>query len=151
MSKEAVIFWGCSMRGGHTKVSREELAQIVAGIKELGYKLASEHQVAEGVLEEENKLVPTEIHDRDYSWLVDSTAGVFEISNPSLGVGAEIADVLHLGKPVLCLYRGDDRHISAYIRGKESSSYLKSNLICRRYETVEDALEIIRTFVEGIS
>jgi len=151
MMSEVVIFWGCSMRGGYPNVSQDEIRQIVAGMKKLGIRLASEHQMAEGVLDQEDNLTAEEIHDRDYSWLLGSSAGIFEISNPSLGVGGEIADMLHLGKPVLCLYKGDERNVSAYIRGKASSRYLKSNLICRRWETVEQSLEIIRAFVEGLS
>ena len=151
MSNEVVLFWGCSMRGGHAKVSQEELKQIVAGIKELGCKLASEHQLAEGIIEKEDKLTPREVHDRDYAWLSGSRAGVFEISNPSLGVGGEIADMLHLGKPVLCLYKGDEATISAYIRGKESSLHWKGLLICRKYATVQEAVEIARSFVDGLA
>lgn len=81
------IFFGCSMRGGYANASREELVKLRNSIEELGLELVSRHQLKEGIFEEENKLASEEIHDRDYNWLREADAGIFEISNPSLGTG----------------------------------------------------------------
>ncbi len=143
------VFFGCSMRGGHGVVSREDLAQLPAIIEELGYELASKHQVRKGVLEEENALSPADIHDRDYRWLQASAAGVFEISNPSLGTGGEIADMAHLGKPILCLFKGDKVAVSAYTRGKQGSAFISTPFECHSYETPEEAKNIIAAFLKA--
>lgn len=146
---EKVIFFGCSMRGGYGVVSREDLAKLPAVIEELGYELASKHQVREGVLEEESVLSPADIHDRDYRWLQESAAGIFEISNPSLGTGGEISDMTHLGKPVLCLFKGDGVAVSAYTRGKQGSAFISTPFECHSYDTIEDAKRIIAAFLKA--
>lgn len=141
------VFFGCSMRGGQAVVSREELAQFPEIIESLGFVLASKHQTEKGVLEKENALTPVAIHDRDYDWLLASDVGVFEISNPSLGVGAEIADMLHMGKPVLCLFSGDKDKVSAYIRGKEGSKHITTSFAAKRYASLAEAKRLIEDFV----
>ncbi len=148
----AKIFFGCSMRGGHDHVSKEELAKLQAVIEELGHEPTTTHQTAVGIIVKENALAKTEIHDRDYKWLTESDLGVFEISNPSLGVGGEIADMLNLGKPVLCLFKkGLKKKVSAYIQGKKGSEFVKSPFGCEEYEDVNDAKEKIKEFIEANS
>ena len=143
------VFFGCSMRGGQAAVSREDLARFPVMIEELGCELASKHQTEKGVIQKENLLSKTEIHDRDYQWILASACGVFEISNPSLGVGGEISDMLHEGKPVLCLYKKElEASVSAYILGKDGSLIpFKGRCECRSYETLEEAKSIIGVFL----
>jgi len=137
------------MRGGRDNVSREELDKIPDVIEGLGYELASRHQSADGVAEREVKMKPKEIHDRDYAWLLSSNIGIFEISNPSLGVGGEISDCVHLKKPVLCLMkRGLENKVSAYTRGRQGSEYFDTPFECHSYNTKEDLGNIIEAFVE---
>jgi len=64
------------------------------------------------VLEREAKFEPAFIHDRDFQWLLESDVGVFEISNPSLGVGSEISDMIYARKT-------DPDALQAWIRGKD--------------------------------
>jgi len=142
------IYFGCSMLGGYGFVKRKELAAFPGMIRELGYGVASDHQTRPGVIEREAKMAHSFIHDRDYRWLLESHLGIFEISNPSLGVGGEISDMVHLGKPVLLLFRHDlDVKVSAYIRGKSGSRYVASPVACQAYENLEDARTKIRDFI----
>jgi len=146
------IFFGCSMRGGQGNVSREDLAKFPDIIEELGYELASKHQTQEGVIGEENELTKTYIHDRDYDWEKESDIGIFEISNASLGVGGEISDMIHLGKPILCLFKdGLKDSVSAYIQGKMGSKYVSSPFENHPYSTLREAQDKIRQFVEANS
>jgi hypothetical protein len=145
-----VIYFGCSMLGGYAAVSREEIARLQKRIAELGYRLASDHQTQPGVLEREAKLEPTSIHDRDYQWLLDSDVGVFEISNPSLGVGSEISDMIYAGKPVLMLFRhGLQDKISSYLRGKVGSRYVTCPIECHAYRDLGDAGDRINAFIDA--
>ena len=145
-----IVYFGCSMLGGYAAVSREELAGFPKLIAELGYGLASDHQTQPGVLEREAKLKPVFIHDRDYQWLLDSDVGVFEISNPSLGVGSEISDMIYAGKPVLMLFKhGLEEKISAYMRGKAGSQHVACPVECHPYRDLEDAGARIREFIEA--
>ena len=145
------VFFGCSMRGGQAKVSREELAKFPQMIQALGYTLPSTHQTEEGIVEREQALTTTHIHDRDYEWLLESRAGVFEITNSSIGAGGEISDMLSLGKPVLCLYKkSEENSVSAYCRGKKGSRYVKTYFDAYGYEDVEDAKNKIKSFLEHV-
>ena len=147
--ENVVVYFGCSMLGGYAAVSREEVARLQQRIAELGYRLASHHQTQPGVLEREAKLEPSLIHDRDYRWLLDSDVGVFEISNPSLGVGSEISDMIFARKPVLMLFKhGLEDKISSYIRGKVGSQYVSCPIECHAYSDVNDAGNRIRTFID---
>ena len=142
------VYFGCSMLGGYAVVSREDLAEFPKLITDLGYRLASDHQTQPGVLEREAKLNPTFIHDRDYQWLLGSDVGVFEISNPSLGVGSEISDMIYAGKPILMLFKhGLEDKISAYLRGKAGSKYVPSPIECHAYRDLADAGGRIRAFI----
>ena len=146
--ENVVVYFGCSMLGGYAAVSREEVARLQQRIAELGYRLASHHQTQPGVLEREAKLEPSLIHDRDYRWLLDSDVGVFEISNPSLGVGSEISDMIFAGKPVLMLFKhGLEDKISSYIRGKVGSSFVPVPVECHPYKDVDEASARITAFI----
>jgi hypothetical protein len=146
--KKTTVYFGCSMLGGYTAVSREEIADLHNLIAEMGYRLASDHQTQPGVLEREATLEPVFIHDRDYRWLLDSEVGVFEISNPSLGVGSEISDMISADKPVLMLFKqGLEDKISAYLRGKAGSKYVTCPVECHGYKDLNDAGKRIRAFI----
>jgi hypothetical protein len=151
-AKPKTVYFGCSMLGGYTFVTREELAEFPSLISQLGCRLASDHQTQAGVIEHEAKLDSTYIHDRDYLWALESDLGIFEISNPSLGVGGEISDMIYMGKPVLLLFkRGLEEKVSAYMRGKKGSAYVKSPVECQAYEDMEDAGKLIRAFLNSHS
>lgn len=145
-----VVYFGCSMAGGYGAVSREDIARLHHRISELGYRLASDHQTQPGIMEREAKLGPLFIHDRDYQWLLDSDVGVFEISNPSLGVGSEISDMIHARKPVLMLFKqGLENKVSAYLRGKVGSRYVSCPIECHGYRDLNDAGDRIRAFIDA--
>ena len=148
--REITVYFGCSMLGGYAAVSREEIARLQKRIAELGFGLASDHQTQPGVLEQEAKLEPSLIHDRDYRWLLDSDVGVFEISNPSLGVGSEISDMIYAGKPLLMLFKhGLEDKISSYIRGKVGSKYVSCPIECHDYSDLHDAGDQIKAFIDA--
>jgi hypothetical protein len=149
-SERIVVYFGCSMLGGYSAVSREEIARLHKLIAQMGYRLASDHQTQPGVLEREAKLEPSLIHDRDYAWLLDSDVGVFEISNPSLGVGSEVSDMIYAGKPVLMLFKhGLEDKISSYLRGKVGSRYVFCPIECHGYSDLDDAGRRIKAFIDG--
>lgn len=143
------VYFGCAIRGGTPNVTREEIAHIAHEIKDLGHSLMSEHAVSKGVIDSEKTKKNIFIHDRDYAWMKKADVGIFEISNPSLGVGAEISDMIKLKKPVLCLYkRGLDNNVSAYIIGKQGSKFVKTPFICHEYHSLGEAKYYVKRFVE---
>ncbi|MBN1454990.1 MAG: nucleoside 2-deoxyribosyltransferase [Methanomicrobia archaeon] len=123
-------------------MKQAELRKILAIIEELGLELISRHQTQANFLERESLLTEQQIHDRDYRWLEEADLVVAEITNPSLGVGAEIADAVHLSIPVLAVYKREyNDQISAYIRGK-------AGVVCRAYSDHGELKEIIREFLQ---
>src|SRR5512136_116311 len=145
--RKIVVYFGCSMLGGYSLVPKEDIAGFPILIRKLGCRLASDHQTQPGVLEREAKLEPAFIHDRDYQWLLDSDVGVFEISNPSLGVGSEISDMIYARKPILMLFKhGLEERISSYLRGKAGSRYVSCPIECHAYSDLEDAGDRISAF-----
>ena len=113
------IYFCGSIRGG-----RQDLAiyqQIVTCLKTYG-RVLTEH-VAFPELEmcelnlrkfcfifllfflAEKKLTDEDILERDMEWLSQAHVVIAEVTQPSLGVGFEIARAVTLNKPVLCLFR----------------------------------------------
>lgn len=143
------IYFGCSMRGGFGSVSQDDLRKLQRAIKELGHELITEHQTSATFRADEAPHTNSYIHDRDYDYLLRARLGIFEISNPSLGVGGEISDMIHLRKPVLCLFRrGLEENVSAYIQGKKGSKHVMTPFECLAYESSEDAKDKIKRFIE---
>ena len=135
------VFFSCSMLGGFGRLAQEELRRIPDIIEELGVIVISRHQTSERFLENESRLTDKAIHDRDYGWLKDADMVIAEITNPSLGVGAEIEDAVNLGIPVLGVYRREyESQISAYIRGK-------AGVVCRAYSDHDELKDAIRGFM----
>ena len=92
---------------------------IVERLKSLGHAVPSEHVARPGVLDEESRLTPREVFERDMAWLGQADAVIAEVSTPSLGVGFEIATALARRAPTLCLFR-EDLNISKMITGHPS-------------------------------
>lgn len=81
------------------------------------------------------------IHDRDLEWLRDSDYLVAEVTNPSLGVGYEIAKAAEWSKPVLCLYRPQNgRSLSAMVAGCRA-------VTVREYQNAAELSEIFAEFL----
>jgi nucleoside 2-deoxyribosyltransferase len=132
------------MRGGFEKLAQEELRKIPDILEAQGMAVISRHQTREKFMEDESRLTDSEIHDRDYGWLKEADIVIAEITNPSLGVGAEIADAVNLGIPVLCVYKREhEQQISAYVRGK-------AGVVCKAYSGCDELKDIIRAYSEHL-
>ncbi|HDS45829.1 MAG TPA: hypothetical protein ENN68_07045 [Methanomicrobia archaeon] len=142
MNRTRRVFFSCSMRGGYSRVKQAELRKIPDMIEELDLELLSRHQTQANFAERESRLTNQQIHDRDYRWLEEADLVIAEITNPSLGVGAEIADAIHLKLPVLAVYKREyEDQISAYIRGKPG-------VVSRAYSDHGELKERIREFIQ---
>lgn len=110
------IYFAGSIRGGRSFAGEYE--RIVARLRSYGTVL-TEH-VAD--LEQDDRggtLSDREIYERDCRWLEEADIVIAEVTQPSLGVGYEIALGLSLAKPVVCLYKKGIGSLSAMIRGNE--------------------------------
>ena len=141
------VFFACSMRGGYGTVGLEFLKKIPTALEELDLELMSKHQTQDNIISSEDQISTISIHNRDYEWIEGCDLMIAEITNPSLGVGAEISDAIYLGKPVLGLYQTDENKISAYIRGK-LETYPKGHHA--QYQDLDDLKTIVRDFIDTI-
>lgn len=97
-----IVYFCGSIAGGRNYL--ETYTKMVHHLQSLGHRVPTEHIIEPNVLDSENALTAQQIYQRDVEWLRGADAVVAEISNPSLGVGYEIAYALEHGKPVLALY-----------------------------------------------
>lgn len=135
------IYFACSIRGGRDDQSA--YAEIAAIIKSHAHLLTE--------IFADGKLTPMgspgkvgEIYKQDLGWIKEANAIIAEVTNPSLGVGYEIAKAEELNKPILCLYRPQtSKSLSAMIAGNP-------NLIVKNYEKISDTNKVIDEFVSSI-
>lgn len=135
------IYFACSIRGGRNdaEVYKELVTYIQAKAVVLSEIFA------------DSKLTPSgspgaspDIYTKDIAWVRQSDAVIAEVTNPSLGVGYEIAKAEEWQKPVLALFRDDGmRRLSAMIDG---SPYLKVVY----YQNVDEAKQAIDTFLHSL-
>ena len=109
------IYFACSIRGGGDTSAYHT---ILDAIKLSGGTVLSEVFVNDAIEYGGSPLPDDQIYARDIAWVAECDAVVAEVSNPSLGVGYELAYAEKLGKPVLCLFNAsDDKKLSAMISG----------------------------------
>lgn len=85
-----------------------------------------------------------EIWEIDTSWVKESDALIAEVTNPSLGVGYEIAKAEEWNKPVLALFHDiSDKRLSAMIDGSPKTKVVY-------YQNLESANKAIDEFLESL-
>lgn len=132
------IYFCGSIRGGRDDTALYQ--DIVAKLEAHGTVL-SEH-VADTAVEAEGEagMSEAEIYQRDVDWLQDADVVVAEVTQPSLGVGYELAVAEHIGLPVLCLFRPDaDVSLSVMVRGNDA-------LAVHEYDTVDELDAVFAQF-----
>jgi glycosyltransferase involved in cell wall biosynthesis len=97
------IYFCGSIAGGRQNAAVYRV--IVEHLELVGHEVLTKHVAMSDVLTWEQTKTSQEVYARDMAWLRRCDAVVAEVTSPSLGVGYEIAEALHLGKPVLCMYR----------------------------------------------
>ncbi|WP_426004157.1 nucleoside 2-deoxyribosyltransferase [Paenarthrobacter sp. NyZ202] len=81
------------------------------------------------------------IHDRDLGWLRTCKCVVAETTNPSLGVGYEIACALNWNIPVIALHRPERSSLSAMIAGADGVEVIEYDDLDAALRELDSALE----------
>lgn len=140
--KNPKIYFACSIRGG--RGDADIYGNIVEYIKASGGEVLSEIFADKTLTPQGSQGASRDIWEKDLSWIRNADAIIAEVTNPSLGVGYEIAKAEEWGKPILALYRPqDDRKLSAMIDG---SPYLKVH----NYSTVGEINSVIQAFISQL-
>jgi len=134
------IYFAGSIRGGRD--DQKNYLKIIKHLQKYGDVL-TEHIGDKKISDRGNVgLSEEEIYERDMKWLKASDVLIAEVSNPSFGVGYEIAKAEALNKKILCLYKiKRDKFVSAMIAGS-------FKLEIRKYSTLEGAFKNIDKFFE---
>lgn len=129
------IYFAASIRGGRDDAKIYQ--QIIEALKEK-HKVLTEH-IGNLALSDKGQgtLTDEAIYQQDINWLRESDVVVAETTQPSLGVGYELAYAEKIGKPVIILHQKGKGSLSAMIQG---SGYFKQ---VHYYETVEDVVGML--------
>lgn len=109
------IYFACSIRGG-----RDDAATYADLVEHIKIKASVLSEIfADGKLTSRGMNKPSDIiWKTDTNWIKQADGIIAEVTNPSLGVGYEIALAEILGKPILALFKEDSgRILSAMIDG----------------------------------
>jgi hypothetical protein len=107
------VYFARSIRGQHSQGEQVMFKAIVDAIKAGGHVPALEVKATLRPPVERDRY----IYERDIEWIDGSQAMIAEVSNPSLGVGFEIAYAMHVRKIPILAVALKDTAISAMIAG----------------------------------
>ena len=109
------VYFACSVRGGG---NTSNYATIINAIKATNAEVISEVFVHDAINLGGSPLPSGQIYQRDIDMITACDMVVAEVTNPSLGVGYELAYAEKLKKPVLCLFDNlSTKKLSAMIDG----------------------------------
>jgi 2'-deoxynucleoside 5'-phosphate N-hydrolase len=140
------VYFACSITGGrdHAHVYQD----IVDEIKTLGMHVLSELFADKTIKQDagvgvKHDMTPEQIWAWDLDWVREADAIIAEVTQPSLGVGYEIAKAHEWDKPVLALYHPRPGHkLSSMIVGSP-------NVQVFEYDDIAETKAAIALFLEA--
>jgi nucleoside 2-deoxyribosyltransferase len=139
------IYFAAAIRGG--RQDRQLYHQLINLLimnkhqQVLTEHIGSDQLTAAG----EKKLSDKQIRDRDVSFLEEADVVIAETTQPSLGVGYELAYAEKIGTPVIILHRQKESRLSAMINGTTFFNNINY------YSSIEDAKRILSHQLQQIS
>jgi len=136
------VYFACSIAGGRDHAHTYQ--DIVDYIKETGVHVLSEIFADKTLKSEEgtkHRLTPHEVWQWDVDWVKEADFVIAEVTQPSLGVGYEIATAEMLKKPVLALFhKNSGRRLSPMVGGNPHVQVFE-------YSDIKDTEAIIKKFL----
>ena len=140
MSKKQIYF-ACSIRGGRDDAGTyaELVSYIATRATVLSEIFADKKLTTAG-----SAGLSADIYAKDIAWVKRSDAIIAEVTNPSLGVGYEIAKAEEWGKPILALFRDTgDRKLSAMIDGSPKLTVVSYSDVNEAKGAVDDFIGLL--------
>jgi hypothetical protein len=140
------VYFVCSIAGGRDYAFvYKDLMEVIknSDVKVKGEVFADPN--LEASLGTDPGSSPSEIWERDNVWLNEADAVIAEATQPSLGVGYQIARAEALGKPILVLF---------YKKYTERFSWMISgspNIKTYGYDEYDEAQKAIKGFIAKLS
>jgi nucleoside 2-deoxyribosyltransferase len=132
------IYFACSIRGGG---DTSNYKTIVDAINATGAEVLSEIFVHDAIHLKGSPLPTVQIYARDIDMINQCDSIIAEVTNPSLGVGYELAYGEKLQKPVLCLFNSlSENKLSAMIDGN-------SYFTLKNYANSSEIVKYIAEFI----
>ena len=116
------IYFAASIRGGRDYA--RDYKKIISQLSIYGQVL-TEHIGENNLQNSGENISENTIFERDTKWLRESDIIVAEVTQPSLGVGYEIALGESLGKRIVCLFKQQSGNLSAMITGNRKLEVLE--------------------------
>ncbi len=139
------FYFAGSIRAGRDDVSVYE--KMISLLKQKGEVLTEHVGDYSLSLVGQTNFTDEYIYDRDIGWLRSSDLVIAEVTNPSLGVGYEIASAINFKIPVYCFFRSNSgKQLSAMIRGCKSIrvfDYSEIGEALRRLEAVINEEDLV--------
>lgn len=137
MKDKNKVYFAGSIRGGRNKAADYKI--IVDHLKQ--YSIVLDEHVADPTLDSKGESIDAyQVYQRDVKWIQDCDILFAEVTNPSLGVGYELAYAESLNKKIICMYE-ESINLSAMIGGN-------SNFILIPYSTMDELLNKISNIFE---
>ena len=135
------VYFACSIRGGRSDaVIYKKLVDVINQHAKVLTEIFVDGKLTAAGMNKPAKV----IWHNDISWIEQADAVIAEVTNPSLGVGYEIAKAETMGKSVLCLYRpSKERRLSAMIQGSPSVTVVE-------YRQLKTASHAIQAFLADL-
>lgn len=138
------VYFACSITGG--RESAHLYQDIVNAIKDSGAELLSELFADQTVdakigLQVIKNMSKRDVWEWDLNWVSEADIVIADVTQPSLGVGYEIAKAEEWKKPILTLfYEPSGKRLSAMIEGStlNKTSY---------YDSAESVTQIVQSFI----
>ena len=122
IKEEMKIYFAASIRGGRDYA--RDYKTIISHLSNYG-KVLTEHIADDKLNDRGENISENAIFERDTKWLKESDIIVAEVTQPSLGVGYEIALGESLGKRIVCLFKQQSGNLSAMIKGNRKLEVLE--------------------------
>jgi len=120
---------------GDLSGNKEDYERIALLVKKLGHDLLTDHSIKRSLKDLERETPEdAELYAKKMNkWMKNADVVIVETTVPMLGAGYEIAIALQLGKPVIVLYRPNDKNVPHVLKGMQSdklqvASYNDNNL-----------------------
>ena len=139
------VYFACSISGGRNFAHL--YTDIVETIKRNDLEILSELFADQSIggdklTSAKPNMSKKEVWEWDLNWVKEADLIIAEVTQPSLGVGYEIAKAEQWNKPILCLfYEPSGKKLSAMIEG---NPHITSNY----YSSKKEVEESIKNFVE---
>jgi len=121
--------------------SKDDYRKIIHAIEKSGHSLVTNHLLDRKIEDIENESADeAELAAKKIQqWIKKADVIIYEVTKPDVSIGFEVASALHLGKPVVVLYRSDNGSVPHGLKGISSD---KLQVLSYDHNTLEELIKL---------